>query len=323
MQTLKELTRYVKQVLGVGVEPTGWDKEAGLPFFLREAYSFSLLRLLGREFLLVVDRQKSETPPASIRKHMEQLQKWWPDEVIYVREQITAYNRNRLVQNKIPFVVPGNQLYLPMLAMDLRERFLAARPEVKKLSPAAQAAALFAIYEQCALFDEDVTLTEWAQRLGYTKMTMTRAFRELQAIPGDGEPDLARLRGKELWERLKPFFRSPVRKRRFYAVQETDMTELVLAGDSALAVYTMMAEPDHRTVCMTVEQWKAFQQQATPVELERSEPGCLEVQLWTYDPNLFARNGAADPLSVCLSYEKNADERVEMALEKMLEDVSW
>jgi hypothetical protein len=85
----------------------------------------------------------------------------------------------------------------------------------------------------------------------------------------------------------------------------------------------MMAEPDHRTVCMTTEQWKAFQEQGSPVDLERQELGCLEVQIWNYDPTLFARNGAADPLSVCLSYEKRTDERVEMALEIMLEDVSW
>jgi hypothetical protein len=237
MQVLKELQRYVKQALGVDAELTGWDKEEGLPFFLREAYSFFLLRLMGREFLLMMDRQKSEMPPASIRKHMEQLRKWWPDEVIYVREQITAYNRNRLVQNQMPFIVPGKQLYLPMLAMDLRERFPAPRTEAKKLSPAAQAAALFSIYKHCTLFDEGVTLTEWAQRLGYTKMTMTRAFRELQAILGDDETDLARLRGKALWDRLRPFLRSPLRKRRFYAVQETDRPEPVLAGDSALAVY--------------------------------------------------------------------------------------
>jgi len=118
MQVLRGFKRYVKQVLGVDAEPTSWDKDAALPFFLREAYGFFLLRLMGREVLLMVDRQKSETPPASIRKHMEQVQKWWPDEVVYVREQVTAYNRNRLVQNQIPFVVPNNQLYLPMLAMD-------------------------------------------------------------------------------------------------------------------------------------------------------------------------------------------------------------
>lgn len=322
MQVLKELQRYVKQTLGVDAEPTGWDKEAGLPFFLRETYGFSRLRLLGREFLLMMDRQKSETPPASIRKHMEQIRKLWPDEVIYVREQITAYNRNRLVQNQIPFIVPGNQLYLPMLAMDLRERFLAVRPEVKKLSAVAQVVVLQAVYKHRALFDESMTLTKWAEELGYTKMSMTRAFRELRTVFEDKQPD-EEFRGRDLWERLRPFLRSPVRNRRFCVIHETDIATLVEAGDSAMAAYTMMAEPDHRTVCMTTEQWKAFQEQGSPVELERPEPGCLEVQLWTYDPNLFARNGAADPLSVFLSYEKSTDERVEMALEKILEEVSW
>lgn len=322
MQVLKELQRYVKQTLGVDAEPTGWDKEEGLPFFLREAYSFFLLRLMGREVLLMVDRQKSETPPASIRKQLEQIRKLWPDEVIYVREQITAYNRNRLLQNRIPFVVPGNQLYLPFLAMDLRERFLAGQPEVKKLSTAAQVVALQAVYKQRTLFDESMTLVKWAEELGYTKMSMTRAFRELRTVLEDQPPDGV-LRGRALWEQLRPFLKSPVRKRRFCVVHGTDIANPVTAGDSALAVYTMMAEPDHRTVCMTTEQWKTFQEQAAPIELEQPEPGCLEIQVWTYDPNLFSRNRVADPLSVFLSYENNADERVEMALEKMLEDVPW
>jgi hypothetical protein len=322
MQVLKELKQHVKQVLGVDAQLGGWDKDAALPFFLREAYGFSLLRLMGREVLLMVDRQKSETPPASIRKHMEQVQKWWPDEVVYVREQVAAYNRNRLVQNQIPFVVPGNQLYLPFLAMDLRERFLAGRPDVKKLSTVAQVVALQAVYKQRVLFDEGMTLVKWAEELGYTKMSMTRAFRELRSVLEDPPPDGA-LRGRALWELLRPFLRSPVRKRRFCVAHETDIANPVAAGDSALAAYTMMAESAHRTVCMTAARWKVFEEQFAPIELEQPEPGCLEVQVWTYDPGLFARNGAADPLSVFLSYENNTDERVEMALEKMLEDVSW
>ena len=69
--------------------------------------------------------------------------------------------------------------------------------------------------------------------------------------------------------------------------------------------------------------WRTFQEQLVPIELERAEPECLEVQIWNYSPALFARNGVADPLSVWLSYEKNTDERVEMALEKTMEDVQW
>ena len=85
----------------------------------------------------------------------------------------------------------------------------------------------------------------------------------------------------------------------------------------------MMAEPNHKTVCMGGPLWKGFQEKYAPIELARPEPGALEIEVWRYLPAKFARNGVADPLSVYLSFENNADERIEMALEKMLEDVPW
>ena len=322
MKVLRELERYIDQALGIGVDTGKWDKEKALPFFLRDAYDFFLLHLMGRDYLLMVDLQKEETPPATIRKHMEQLRKAWPDEVIYVREQMTGYNRNRLVRNQVPFVVPGNQLYLPVLAIDLREHFITKRAELKKLSPSAQVLVLHSIYERRALFDGNMTLTEWAQELKYTKMTMTRAFRELRTILED-EEHLEELKGRRLWDLVKPYLRNPVRRRRYYQVDKPFVKAPLLAGDSALAHCTMMAEPDHMTVCMGGPQWNRLQEKFMSVELARPEPGALEVEVWRYLPVKFARNGVADLLSVYLSFEKNTDERVAMALEKMLEDVPW
>lgn len=322
MNVLRQLEQYIKQALGLNADTANWGGEKGLPFFLRDGYDFFLLHLMGRDYLLMVDLQKKGTPPATIGKHMDQLHKKWPGEIIYVREQVTAYNRKRLIQNQIPFVVPGNQLYLPMLAIDLREHFITQRTELKKLGPAAQVLVLHSIYEHRNLFDESITLTEWAQELGYAKMTMTRAFRDLRGILEDVE-HLEKLRGKELWERLKPYLRNPVRHRRYYDVNLPDTFKTVFAGDSGLTHYTMMAEPDHETVCMSAKRWNNFQELYTPVELARSEPGALEVEVWRYMPKRFSRNGVADQLSIYLSFEKNTDERVEMALEEMLEDMQW
>lgn len=39
--------------------------------------------------------------------------------VVYVTTTLASYERKRLVQQKVPFIVPGNQLYLPELAIDL------------------------------------------------------------------------------------------------------------------------------------------------------------------------------------------------------------
>ena len=99
MQVLRTLERYIDQTLGLSVDADKWDKKKALPFFLRDAYTFFLLHLMGRDYLLMVDLQKEETPPGTIRKHMEQLRKAWPDEIIYLREQVAGYNRNRLVRS--------------------------------------------------------------------------------------------------------------------------------------------------------------------------------------------------------------------------------
>ena len=325
MRVLKALEKYINQTLGLEVDAAAWEDGGGnLPFFLRNAYDFFLLRLLGRDYLLIVDRQREEVPPATIRKHMEQLRKVWPEELIYVREQMTGYNRNRLIRNQMPFIVPGNQLYLPMLAIDLREHFIARREEVKKVSPAAQMLVLYAIYNHRILFDQNTTLTAWGKELNYTKMTMTRAFRELRTVL-EGEEHFEKLAGRRLWDRLRPYLRSPIRRRRYYHVN-LDLPEekgAFLAGDSALAHYAPMTEPNHTVICMVGQHWNRFVATRNPFELANPEPGCVEVEIWRYPPRKFAINGFADPLSVYLSFEKNADERIEMALETLFEDVPW
>jgi len=60
---------------------------------------------------------------------MDMLQARQQADLIYVRAQVTAYNRKRLIEQKVPFIVPGNQMYLPMLAIDLREHFRRIREE--------------------------------------------------------------------------------------------------------------------------------------------------------------------------------------------------
>jgi hypothetical protein len=49
----------------------------------------------------------------------------------------------------------------------------------------------------------------------------------------------------------------------------------------------------------------------------------LIVEIWRYVPQCLATNKIADPLSVYLSYEKNMDERIEMALDELLEGIEW
>ena len=68
-------------------------------------------------------------PPATIRKHQTLVRTKWAAAIIYVRSRVSAYHRKRLVEQKVPFVVPGNRECICMLGTDLREHFRKMRSE--------------------------------------------------------------------------------------------------------------------------------------------------------------------------------------------------
>ena len=106
------------------------------------------IRILGGSFrsLVMAAKDKTGLTPATIQKHIFQVRKKWPDEVIYVQQKVTAYNRKRLIQYKIPFVVPLNQMYLPFLGIDLREHFKNIREtEASFFSPSTQVVVLYCL----------------------------------------------------------------------------------------------------------------------------------------------------------------------------------
>ena len=47
----------------------------------------------------------------------------------------------------------------------------------------------------------------------------------------------------------------------------------------------------------------------------------MKVQLWKYNPSYFAREGCVDPVSLACTFKGNEDERIEMSIEKLLEEL--
>jgi Tfp pilus assembly protein PilO len=58
-------------------------------------------------------------------------------------------------------------------------------------------------------------------------------------------------------------------------------------------------------------------------ELSVNDLHCNEIQVWSYDPKLFAVAGVVDRLSLFLSLRDEKDERVEAALEQMMKEMPW
>jgi len=128
---------------------------------------------------------------------------------------------------------------------------------------------------------------------------------------------------KELWKNSKEFMLSPVRRRTYIKSPQRKQPGLK-AGLTALAYYTMLEQPANPIYAMNKEDFKLLKQRNDLVEINSPmETETIEIEIWNYSPHLFAANGVVDRFSLYLSLSNSKDERVESALEEMMESVQW
>jgi hypothetical protein len=318
--------RYIKETLNILAQPKKWIEAEKLPFYLLTLYVFFEVSILDTPCLAMITKDEVEKTPATIHKHILQVQKKWDHEIIYVHPKVSSYNRKRLIEHKLPFVVPGNQMYLPFLGIDLREHFKKIRNINPQCSPSTQTVVLYALLHGT---ENGFTPKILAGLLGYTPMTMTRAFDELQAaglgeIAMEGRERVLRFdqNKKKLWEKARKFLRNPVKKR-LWVKNFIDEPLGVKAGLTGLAYYSALAEPANPVLAMAGKKWKKIKNRSDVIELTIAEPDACQLEIWSYSPRLFEKGDVVDRFSLYLSFQANDDERVESALEKMMEQIRW
>lgn len=320
------LERYLDDALGIRAAVVPWETEGCMPLFLQDRYRFFRADALNQKCLFMVDAHAEEESPAAIRKHVEQVRGKWDGPVVYVRDRIIAYNRKRLIEHKVPFIVPGTQMYLPTLGIDLREHFRKLREDNRELRPAAQAVLIHALLRDAG----NLGPTALAGKLGYSAMAMSRALDDLEAAElgqtnAIGRERRLRLAGpkREVWEKAQPLLRSPVVKRHAIRLAPNAKLPGPRAGLDALAHYSMLAEPGNIVIALVRENWKVLRQTDGVKTVMMDEPGTATVEVWSYAPGLFAGGGWVDRLSLYLSLRGTQDERVQAALDQMIKEVSW
>jgi DNA-binding MarR family transcriptional regulator len=320
------LEMYFHETLGVKLTLAPWASEGRMPLFLQDRYRFFQGQVLNLRCLFMADTHEQEESPAVIRKHLDQVRAKWDDPVVYVRNRVTAYNRKRLIEHKVPFVVPGTQMYLPLLGIDLREHFRKLRQDKSGLGPAAQAVLIHALLRG----PENLGPTVLAKQLGYSIMTMSRALDELDAAElghtvANGRERRIGFVGpkRELWEKAQPLLHSPVVKRCSIRLSPNTKLPGPRAGLSALAHYSMLAEPKGIAIALGREDWNVLRQNARTQAIMADEPDAVTIELWNYTPSLFAEQGWVDRLSLYLSLRETDDERVQAALDQMVKEVLW
>jgi len=323
MLGMAEVEDYLLRILGLKlkIKPAG---SLSLPFYLTSLFSLGSAEIEGRTLLFCTVAGDEIPSPAQIKKHAAELCERTGLEPVFVLPGLSSWDRARLIEGRIAFVVPGRQLYLPTLLIDLREHFARERGRPDRLPFPAQFLLLLQLLHGSV---EGKTVRELSREFSYSATTMSRAVREIEALglveTGEGKarplhfPTVRR----GLWTAALPHLQTPV-KGLWFVPAGAGLPRLPYAGMSALASLSMLNDDARRTYAISSTDAKSLIADGR-ARKQALDEGDHRLEVWAYDPlQLSSENSmTVDPFSLYLSLAGENDERVRKALDGLVKGI--
>lgn len=316
----------INEMFGTSLRIQEMERIVGLPVYMTARRSFYEAVDGDIRFVLVRVAEGEPFGSVALGKQQQMLEEHLHMPAAFWFKSLTRTQREALMRHHIPFVADGDQLYLPFLGVALcNRRSIQQDVQVDRMMPVTQSLFLYMLYEYKG---REVIKMQAAADLGVTKMSITRAARQLEAMGVLVQETRGRecymwteRTGYELFLQARAYMVNPIQK--VVTVERSDaVQDLPIAGESALAARTMLGAPQVPYVAV----YKADARELDLTELdERWSDGkdIIRVETWRYDPVRFAKDGVVDPVSLYMSLADCADERVQGALEEMMEGYVW
>lgn len=240
--------------------------------------------------------------------------------VVYLLASCPAYERQRLIDKNVYFVVSNKYAHLPMLIAN--ERMRKSRT-AKRLSPVAQYLLLYHLQVESL---DGMAARDLDGRLPYSYPSITLGITNLEDLGlcqkvADGAKRKVVLfneAGKALWEKAQPYFINPVGQR-IYCDEFLSDEHFPECGINALAHYTMLNPDPERMIMMSSKQLRSLQKSNALVRPNDFD-GSLLIEAWKYPPVTSEGYGAkwVDKLSLAISLSEDNDARVEGEVKQMI-----
>ncbi len=319
------MKKYLAEIFGLSVKIESWDGKSRLPLYLRNKREYFVLSI-GDVRSVLMKNASDHFNVAVFKKEMQEIEKYAEMSVILWLDAISTYQRNALIKNRISFIVPNSQIFVPELGMSLKEFCAGKREKAEKISAAAQFLLLYFIYQKKR---EEKSQSEMAEYLNMSAMNVSRAVRELHDLgllesrkEGAGKVIRPVATGEELYRLSKGHLQSPVQKKIYVSLKHFDM-DLPFAGETALAKKSMLNYPKCTVFAMDKKLVKDIPQETVVKPELIEDDDYIEIELWKYNPSIYAADEMVDIVSLVQSLKDTEDERVEMQLEEMMEEYRW
>jgi len=311
---------YIEKILHIKVDFSVYTNCAILPLYLRSGYNLYIMTI--EFFSCLLAQPKENNNLTVLRKQCVQLKKLTGLNCVLCLEGVRIYTKEKMLAEGIPFVIAEQQIYMPFLGIALKQNGIREIPQATRLSFSTQALLLSAIYQNW----NQMTVTEAANILEMSKMSITRCFDELQSlglplIKSDKKMRRFVWEGsrRSLWDIVQTFLRNPVAFQ-YRFDKKINIETAKLGGLSAVCYYSMLSDNPWTVYAVSKETANTLALNKIP-QIPKDETPDIIIQILRYDIK-YPDTSAIDPLTAILSLtdEEKTDPRVEIVIEQILED---
>jgi len=311
----------MESLLHIPCEESEFSDTDTLPLFLRGTYRLKILRIADICFLTAAPIEKVNL--AAMRKQRKRLMEITGMECAFRLKTISAYARQKMLEEGIPFILDDKELYLPFLGVVLTSKKKEKVPPAR-ISYLTQKMLLTVLYNGIS----NATVTEMAKTLEISKMSVSRCFDELEAFQLGVIEDNGKTRRyfrwnktkREFWDMVRPLLRNPVEKE--FLLDCTIPRPLPKSGLTAISHFSMLADNSYGTYAIARQALKDLQLENLP-QVPQGEIPVAVIQVMGY---VCLYEGTdefvIDPLSAVLSLtqEDMNDPRIEGAVDEIMEE---
>ena len=245
--------------------------------------------------------------------------------IIFLLDECPAYERQRLIDKEVYFVVSDRYAHLPMLVANERLR---KTKTAKGLTPVAQFLLLFHLQVE-SLEGKAARDIEGKVPYSYASITLgVTCLADLgicQKVADGSKRKVFHFyeRGRQLWDKVQSLLMDPV-EQRVYCDEFLSEEYFPVCGINALAHYTMLNPDSERTIMMSAKKLRELTSSGALVRPNEYD-GDILIEAWKYPPVAKKREQPdwVDKLSLALSLREDSDPRVEGEVERLIDEMVW
>ena len=310
---------YLKKLLDNLAAVNEVDKEISsrLPNSIISSFDIHMLNILGKDLLLLVDTNEETYSPGQIRKLQDLIVRVSGLVPVFAFQYVASYNIQRLVAQRVNFIVPGKQLFIPSILMDLSLPKADSNNTMLQIPVMAQCVVLYHLQVEPL---NGKTTQNIVELFGVSYPNINRAIKWLSdkafiVLEGAKTKSIRfNSEGRQLWNEIEPMLVSPIER-----VVYTDewLDNAFTTGLNALSEYTMLNPDKDKAYAIGKEDYLTARQNT------HKEFGGISIEVWKYNPSLLTHTNTVDKLSLYLSLRNNEDERVQIELDNMINEMIW